>query len=288
MMDISSLTAALLFVLGNILDYVYKNKFRSRSHFSYADFTALDPAFIEEEWEYLSEYRSLELAAGVMNAMAWFALMIPLLQVAWIQSHSGTRQVGVHVTVAALALGGSMTEFIARLLQIGTSLAGEWLAKDFNLDNWLSESSNDKIGWRTLQVVHLVVRGMLLWVDAAEWLALFGISVLLFVSIQRQTERLLSLSWASVGLAMGLLSLIDFAADVLRLESWRSFSEVTFWITMINRLVVLPVWLIWLGCQLPRAKEFAVIRRSDEKGLELSEEAAAPKMESPLTTVPLT
>jgi hypothetical protein len=282
MMDISSLTAAFLFVVGNIIDYVYKNKFRSRSHFNYTDFTALDPTFIEEEWQFLSEHRSLELAAGTLNAMAWFALLIPLLQVAWIQSYSGTRQIGVHVTVAALALGGSLSEFIARLLFIGTSNAGEWLAKDFNLDNWLGENSNDKIGWRTLQVVHLVVRGMILWVDAVEWLALFGISVLLFVSIQSQTERLLSLPWASFGLVMGLLCLIDFAADILRLESWRSFSAIAFWITMLNRLVLLPVWLVWLGYQLPTAK-LAAILRSDDKGLQMSNVAAAPKNDTTLT-----
>jgi hypothetical protein len=283
MMDISSLTAALLFVIGNIIDYVYIHKIRNRSHFNYTDFTSLDPTFIEEEWQFLGEHRSLELAAGTLNAMAWFALLIPVLQVAWIQSYSGTRQIGVHVTVAALALGGSLSEFIARLLIIGASNAGEWLARDFNLDNWISESSNDKIGWRTLQVVHLVMRGMILWVDAVEWLALFGISVLLFVSIHSQTERLLSLRWAAVGLVMGLLALIDFAADILRLESWRTFSEIAFFITMLNRFVVLPVWLVWLGYQLPRAKELAATRRSDDKGLEMSSVAAVPKIEAPLT-----
>jgi hypothetical protein len=283
MMDISSLTAALLFVIGSIIDYVYKNKLRDRTHFNYTDFTSLDPTFIEEEWQFLSEHRSLELAAGTLNAMAWFALLIPVLQVAWIQSYSGTRQIGVHVTVAALALGGSLSEFIARLLIIGTSNAGEWLARDFNLDNWISENSNDRIGWRTLQVAHIVVRGMTLWVDAVEWLALFGISVLLFISIHTQKERLLSLPWASVGLVMGLLALIDFAADILRLESWRTFAEVAFWITMLNRLILLPVWLVWLGYQLPRAKELAETRRSDDKGLEMSNVAAVPKIEAPLT-----
>jgi hypothetical protein len=283
MMDISSVIAAILFVVGSIIEYVYMNKFRDRSHFNYTDFTSLDPTFIEEEWQFLSEHRSLELAAGTLNAMAWFALLIPVVQVAWIQSYSGTRQIGVHVTVAALALGGSLTEFIARLLIIGTSAAGEWLARDFNLDNWTGEDSNDKIGWRTLQVVHLVVQGMTLWVDAVEWLALLGISVLLFVSIHSEKERLLSMPWASVGLVMGLLALIDFAADILRLESWRTFSEIAFWITMLNRLVLLPVWLVWLGYQLPSAKELAATRRSDDKGLEMSNAAAAPKIEAPLT-----
>jgi hypothetical protein len=125
---------------------------------------------------------------------------------------------------------------------------------------------------------------MILWVDAVEWLALFGISVLLFISIHSQKERLLSLPSASVGLVMGLLALIDFAADILHLESWRSFSEIAFWITMLKRLIILPVWLLWLGYQLPKAKELAATLRSDDKGLEMSIVAPdAPKTDTPLT-----
>jgi hypothetical protein len=285
MMDISSLTAALLFLVSNVIDYIYFSKYKNRSHFNYTAFKAFETGHIQDEWVFRSEHRNLELAAGILNAMAWFALMIPVLQVAWIQSFSGTRHIGVHVTVAALALGGSMSEFIARLLYIGTSNAGEWLAKDFELDNWLSENSNDMSGWKTLELVHIVVRGMILWVDAVEWLALFGISVLLFFSIHNQKERLFKLSWAYFGLAMGLLSIVDFAADILRLESWRSFSKIAFFTSMLNRLIMLPAWLIWLGCQLPKAKELAFIQRSGEKDLELevSNVTAAPENSASLT-----
>jgi hypothetical protein len=244
----------------------------------------MDPTFIEEEYQFLSENRSLELAAGTLNSMAWFALMIPVIQVAWLQSCSGTRHIGMHVTIMGLALGGAFIEFISRLLLIGTSAAAEWISISFNLDDWTAENSNDKIGWRTLHLVHIVVRGMITWVDAAEWLALFGITVLLFVSIYRQEERIFSMSWASVGLVMGLLALVDFAADILRLQSWRTFSNIALWTTMINRIILLPVWLLWLGYQLPKAKELATTLRSDDKGLELTDEAAAPKIEaSPLT-----
>jgi hypothetical protein len=284
MMDISSVVAAILFVISNILDFVYTKRFKDRSHFNYTAFIEMDPTFIEEEYQFLSENRSLELAAGTLNSMAWFALMIPVVQVAWIQSCSGTRQLGMHVTIMALALGGAFIEFISRLLLIGTSAAAEWISISFNLDNWTGENSNDKIGWRTLHLSHIVVRGMITWVDAAEWLSLFGITVLLFVSIYRQKERIFSMPWASVGLAMGLLALVDFAADILRLESWRTFSDIALWATMINRIILLPVWLLWLGYQLPKAKELATTLRSDDKGLELKDEAAAPKMEASTLT----
>jgi hypothetical protein len=174
--------------------------------------------------------------------MAWSRL-IPVLRHG--SKATGTRQIGVHVTVAARA--GRFG--ISRLLD-WNSAAGEWIARDLNLDNWISENSYDRIGWRTLQVVHLVVRGMILWIDTWNgWRFLASLCSSLFRFTA--AERLLSLPWASVGLVMGLLALIDFAL-ILRFEYWH-LSE-TFWITMLNRLILLPVWLVWLCYQLPRAK----------------------------------
>jgi hypothetical protein len=62
---------------------------------------------------------------------------------------------------------------------------------------------------------------------------------------------------------MGLLALIDFA--LIRFSSG-TFSKVRSGLTMLNRLILLPVWLVWLGYQLPRAK-LAATRRSDDKGV---------------------
>jgi hypothetical protein len=257
MMDISCATSAILFILSNILSIVSLKKYQNRSNFDYEAFNELDPTHIQEEWEYRNEHRNLELSAGVINAVAWFSLLIPMLQVVWVQSVSGTRQLALHVTVVVLAFGAATTELIGRVLYTGSTNAAQWLAKDFNLDNWLSEDSNDEIGWRTLEMIHVVVRGMLLWIDALEWLALFGISMLLFVSIQTQKDHLLGRRWALFGVILGLFSIVDFAADVLRLESWRSFSEIAFVTTAINRVILIPGWLFWLGYQLPQAKALA-------------------------------
>jgi hypothetical protein len=99
-------------------------------------------------------------------------------------------------------------------------------ASDFNLNNWVGENTNDGIGWRVLEMTwmisngkmiylfflpshtrlhcltHIVFmftifsiwKGMLLWIDAFEWLALYGVLVSvqsLFVSASMPTTTFL-------------------------------------------------------------------------------------------------
>ena len=85
-----------------------------------------------------------------------------------------------------LAVCGGIIELMARLLTVGMTNASQWLAKDFNLDDW--DSQGDGTGWRVLEMIHIVTRGMLLWIDAFEALALFGIVVLIFYSVATEPK----------------------------------------------------------------------------------------------------
>ena len=109
MIDITCVVAATLFEISNVIFFVFYAKYRNRSHFDYQTFTQLDPSYIQEEWEFRFNNRSLELASGIINALAWLVLAMPILQAAWIQSNRGKRQLGIHVGIAVLALGGCGT-----------------------------------------------------------------------------------------------------------------------------------------------------------------------------------
>ena len=61
--------------------------------------------------------------------------------------------------------------------------AQEWLAKDFNLSDWGSEGESSGDGWRVLEMIHIVTRGMLLWIDSFESLAIFGIVIIIWYSV---------------------------------------------------------------------------------------------------------
>lgn len=74
-------------------------------------------------------------------------------------------------------------ELLAHLLTVGMTNASQWLARDFNLNDWDDSMADDGTGWRVLEMIHIVTMGMVLWVDAFEAMALFGIVVVMFYSV---------------------------------------------------------------------------------------------------------
>ena len=67
-------------------------------------------------------------------------------------------------------------------------------------------------------------------------------------------KRPFGLWLARIGLLVGILSLFDFSANVLRFESWSTFSKFAVFTSIVNTLVLMPVWLIMLSLELPAAK----------------------------------
>jgi hypothetical protein len=165
-------------------------------------------------------------------------------------------------------LGGSFSELLGRLLALGSSNVLGWMAGSFNLDSWnvtdttnTSDVVNDFIGWRALQMIDLVVGGLLLWIDAIEYLFLSGILILLAISIQSsQGSQLFGKRWAYFGIIMAALGIIDFATSILRFDNWGIFSGIGFVINVVNQVFLFPIWLIWLGKQLPKAEAMTLTR----------------------------
>lgn len=199
MWDLKCLAAALCFLTSNVLFIVHgalvykENEPNStdgsnRMKFSFGSWKELDPIYIESRWAEREQARPIMMSAALIGAFAWFWLIVPIVQSAWVLSKGGKRQVGAHMSLAALAIVGGIIELLARLLTVGMTNASMWIAKDFNLDNWTGSESDDGIGWRVLEMIHIVTRGLLIWIDAFEALAIFGIVVVLFYSIYTEDK----------------------------------------------------------------------------------------------------
>lgn len=78
---------------------------------------------------------------------------------------------------------GGIIELLTRLIAVGMNNAQEWLAKDFNLSDWGSDGESSGDGWRVLEMIHIVTRGMLLWIDSFEALTIFGIVIIMWYSV---------------------------------------------------------------------------------------------------------
>jgi hypothetical protein len=253
-MDFTCVLAAALFFTGNAILLAFYAKEAGREHFDYDLYTNLDVDTLKKEWEFREQHRPKVLAAGIINGLAWFFFAFPIIQLSWILSQRGSKSLWLHISIAILALVGSFTEWISRLLYIGSSMAGLLIKNDFELDTWVV--SNDGMGWKALEVSHVMTQGLIIFIDAFEWICLFIILVFVHISVRRwrvHDSVTFGACWNSMGLFIALLSLLDFVAEVLRLDSFKLFGNIAFWYAAVNRLVMIPIWLLMLGSRLPYA-----------------------------------
>lgn len=258
-MNFLCLLSALCFITGNALTIAYYFQEYARPHFNYTEYINLDPSYIQEEWAFRNDARPIYISAGVINTFAWFFFMFPIVQLSWILSQGGTKWISVHVSIAILVLTGSLTEWISHVLYIGSSMTSELLTSNFNLNNWITtDTSNpDEIGWRTLEVTHIVTFGLVSIIGAIEWLLLAIIMLMVHASVKRWQRNVDSttfgVGWNALGLFIGLMCILEFVTEVMRLVGFKYFAQIAFWYSSVNRIILLPVWLLILGCRLSYA-----------------------------------
>ena len=118
MWDLKCIAAALCFTVSNILFVVHGALMhKSSSHgssnssstdtttsgFSFESWKDLDPIYIESRWTEQHKQRAIVMCAALFGSLAWFLMIGPLLQSAWVLSRGGRRLVGPHVLLATVS-----------------------------------------------------------------------------------------------------------------------------------------------------------------------------------------
>ena len=106
---------------------------------------------------------------------------------------------------------------------------------------------------------HIVTSGMIWIVDSFEWLCLAGVFSFTFFSVYlwRQTdETSFSPRWNALGLFISLLAIIEFAMEIVRFEGYEFATPIVLLYSALNRLILIPAWIISLGFQLPKASAY--------------------------------
>lgn len=244
-------------------------------------YEALDPDLIEQQWQFRLDEKALFYASGFVNGFFWIFFCVPLLEMAWILSKNGTRAIGCSVGIAIFAVGGALTEWISHLFWVGMATTSFLLAKNFNLDEWLrvdlaaqlGVDEDDGLGWRTLEVNHITGSGMLWIISSFEWLALTGVFLCTFVSVvgwRKEEQTSFGPRWNALGLFIGLLAILEFAAEIVRFEGFKFSGPIVILYAAINRLILIPAWIISLGYQLPQARKKALESANITVGADLS------------------
>lgn len=252
--------AALLFSSANITRIVYYAQERRREHWDWNAYLELDPTYLQTEWNYRVTKKGLWIASCVLNALGWIAFAYPVIQMAWVLSRQGTQGLKYNFSIMLLALGGAMAEWLANLFWIGMTMATEKLVREFNLDEWVRDDvagANDGMGWRTMEINHVGGSGVVWFVDAFEWLCLAGLFLCTFMAVRlerKQDATIFGARWNSLSLFIGLLSILEFVAEILRFEGFQTFGPIALVYAVLNRLILMPAWLISLAFLLPRAE----------------------------------
>merc|ERR1711862_508696 len=253
-----------------------------RPSFDFQRYYALDGEFIRVEFEQRQGAFLPLVISGLFIAMSWVLLTIPITQTAHGMSNGGKRKLWLHTSIVILALAGSLTEFVARLMHVGSYQACAWIARKFELDSWAQ--SNDELGWKTLELVYRAAGGIVKWVDAFEYLILFFIFTLNFISVQSLNStlrRIFSIELASFGLFIGLLSLAEFSFIVLKMmENNRALGLAIAFLSAFNRIVLIPGYLVALGFCLPTA----IMAHKDQMVLESAPKTTVDYSEADVVT----
>lgn len=255
MPNISCLLAALTVFLGNTLLVAYYGLESDRQHWDQTAYSQLDPEFLHLDWIWRKDNRQLEVAGKMITAVSWVIMTAPIMQLAVVSSLGGDRQLWLHVSIVCLSMGAAITEITAQLMHLGTFNAAVWVTNEFTLDNWMTTTSEDGVGWQSLEVSYRDAVGLTLWVDSVEYLALSIMFSMIFWSIYSMGNMPQSVGMGLAGFAffIGVLSLADFIAYVVRLKFWATASLIGRIISVLNRVIFIPLWFLILSCKLPAA-----------------------------------
>jgi hypothetical protein len=258
MVEVSCIFAAICFMAANVMKIIFFVNEHKRSHFDWETYKTLDPDYLQEEWDFRISKKGIFLASGFLNAIAWMVFAYPIIQMAWLLSKQGKQGISINISIMILALGGAITEWLSSLFWIGMNVASTHLVQKFNLDDWLRDdlgSPTDGMGWRALEVTHIDASGFIWFTDAFEWICLSGIFILTFVSVRQwrmQDQTSFGARWNGLGLFIGLLCVMEFVSEILRFEGFRIFGPIALVYSILNRLLLIPAWIISLGFLLPR------------------------------------
>ena len=264
MIDLQCALCAVLFVLSNLCRLVQNSGAGgARPDFDIDKWEALDVPFLREMWAWRLRVRGWEAAAGVLGAAGYVLLLPPVVTFCVASSHGGKRMLSAHVSIACLFGAAAVCAALDTLMTLGAVGTADWIADDFDLDFGTGSDLNAThyggggYGWKVLEITWLTTQGNFVWVDPAVWLML-GVALARIHAVVAANAAgapsPFSRRWARLGLVVAGFCVLEFTLECLRWASWGAFMFAAIGLAAFNSLVLLPVWVVWLGKLLAAAE----------------------------------
>lgn len=255
--DVSCLVALMMFVLSNAFgaaDVATTNRWRTEND---ERWYALDPTVLRERWGHHVLARDVRTAAGVLNALGWCAFLLPTVRTATVLSKNWQRRSGAHLWMILLAFAAFFSELMCRLTMLGMENVVDWASREFNLENWgVHENGKaDDVGWRVVELLATINRGVVVWVDVFEWLAMGGIASIVYLSLTADVDRAFPDRFRTLSGVVAIVSFFTFALNVFRIDDHKVYAVMHLSYVSLNVFVLYPLWFGMLAKHLPAASE---------------------------------
>jgi hypothetical protein len=251
-------------MVANIMKIIYYAERHRELHgkFDWETYTQFDPDFLEENFAQRMNLEQLFMASGLLNAIGWMTLAYPIIQMSWVLSKQGTRNVALNVAISMFVIAGGLTELMTNFFWMGMNTTFKKLVEITEWrTSWIRVDVENGMGWGVLEINHIIGRGFVLYTDNFEWLCLAATFIFTFVSVRgwlAEDRTSFGFRWNALGLFIGLLCILEFAAEILRFEelihgSSKTFAIISIVYAIMNRIIFIPAWIVALGFMLPRA-----------------------------------
>ena len=119
------------------------------------DYKQLLPNYIVDDWLNKADTKSLELASGFLKGIFWILFCLPMIEMAWVLSKGGKRNLAWNFGIMLFTLGGVWTKWFSSIFWNGMYISFHQITTYFNLEDWLNQASKnqynidgeDGIGW---------------------------------------------------------------------------------------------------------------------------------------------
>lgn len=360
--DCHCFIAAGLFLFGHVLSAIRKVRFQNElNEFGVEDVTYyndLQPMQLASTWVTRFDTAGIENAAIFVTSAAWLFFAIAMIKLAWAISSAGTKQMGSSITIAVLAVAGSICELLSNLMYWGTKISMFHIVSTYELNDWIQlrgsgfeidefpdapdrralqqdtdmmddpedgspmedpnedpdvgddyyteeqpqdfedfgdqfedytdfgEQDNfdfeglaasdkeggdefmidgdysnqdydeDGLGWKTLELLNAVSNGMISIIDWVEYILIAAIMVTLFFAVRRGAALPKKLTY--FGLVIAVISCLQLIMAIAAVDTWSVSNRIATALMAINQVVLLPIWLVWIGVQMKDLNESGI------------------------------
>ena len=212
----------------------------------------LDPATLQTIWTARREAGMSYLVGEMVGAVAWFLITIPVGSMVALMGgelRSATR------IVTSCFTGVAFLTLIEMTFQAGTIGTTDWLSSWDIMKNATAHNGDGGFGpLQSLEIACLVGKSRTEWAFAVdELLMCIGCGVTTFLALTTPRAILsepFHKCWAYFTAFLSFVTFISFALSGARRLAWFKLTIAAGFGTVSIYMVLLPIWLIWLGIQL--------------------------------------